>query len=254
MIAEETLTYLRPEGAKNTTQILPRRIRLSSYQTQDAVRTMNQMNWATACILKNKPCNIRPLCSSSSGNKEISCLPRALVSNQHVSVAHLLSLWKWKGGIKERRNNTIYCYVYEWLQTGFGSEIGFTDHFNTWPVSTLNYSAIANLRTLQITTAHAKFFQSLRVVRRLSSVKWTRHVKIIGSWEIYIEYKLENFRARWDHFKELDVDGRITRVLRWILNEQNRILLRIMSCDGLLWMWHSTFEFHKRRENFCLAE
>jgi hypothetical protein len=43
---------------------------------------------------------------------------------------------------------------------GFGLEIGFTDHFNTQLVITLNYSTIANFHTLQITTAHAKSFQS----------------------------------------------------------------------------------------------
>jgi hypothetical protein len=42
----------------------------------------------------------------------------------------------------------------------FGLEIGFIDHFNTRLMTTPNYSAIANLRTLQITTAHAKCFQS----------------------------------------------------------------------------------------------
>jgi hypothetical protein len=43
---------------------------------------------------------------------------------------------------------------------GFGLEIGFIDHFNTQLVTTLNYSAIADFHTLQITTAHAKLFQS----------------------------------------------------------------------------------------------
>jgi hypothetical protein len=41
---------------------------------------------------------------------------------------------------------------------GSGSHIGFIDHFNTQLVITLNYSAIADLHTLQITTAHAKSF------------------------------------------------------------------------------------------------
>jgi hypothetical protein len=35
-------------------------------------------------------------------------------------------------------------------------DIGFIDHFNTQLVITLNYSAIADLRTLQFTRAHAK--------------------------------------------------------------------------------------------------
>jgi hypothetical protein len=34
------------------------------------------------------------------------------------------------------------------------------DHFNTRPVTTLNYSAITKLHTLQITTAHGNSFQS----------------------------------------------------------------------------------------------
>jgi hypothetical protein len=47
---------------------------------------------------------------------------------------------------------------YRW---GFGLEIGFIDHFNTRLMTTLNYSAIADFHTLQITTAHAKSFQSV---------------------------------------------------------------------------------------------
>jgi hypothetical protein len=43
---------------------------------------------------------------------------------------------------------------------GFGLEIGFIDHLNTPLMNALNYSATANLRTLQINTAHAKTFQS----------------------------------------------------------------------------------------------
>jgi hypothetical protein len=43
-----------------------------------------------------------------------------------------------------------------WLSLGFG----FTDHFNIQLVTTLNYRAIADLHTSQITTAHAKSFQS----------------------------------------------------------------------------------------------
>jgi hypothetical protein len=37
---------------------------------------------------------------------------------------------------------------------------GFIDHFNTRHVTTLNFSAIVNLYTLQITTAHTKSFRS----------------------------------------------------------------------------------------------
>jgi hypothetical protein len=53
---------------------------------------------------------------------------------------------------------TVTCMSdYRW---GFGLEIGFIGHFNTRLVTTINYSAIADLHTLQITTAHAKSFQS----------------------------------------------------------------------------------------------
>jgi hypothetical protein len=41
---------------------------------------------------------------------------------------------------------------YRW---GFELEIGFIDHFNTRLMTTLNYSAIAELHTLQITTVSA---------------------------------------------------------------------------------------------------
>jgi hypothetical protein len=45
-------------------------------------------------------------------------------------------------------------------RSGFGLEIGFIDHFNIRLVTTLNYSAIADFHTSQITTTHAKSFQS----------------------------------------------------------------------------------------------
>jgi hypothetical protein len=43
---------------------------------------------------------------------------------------------------------------------GFGLEIGFIGHLNIWRMATVNYSAVADLRTLQITRAHAKYLQS----------------------------------------------------------------------------------------------
>jgi hypothetical protein len=43
---------------------------------------------------------------------------------------------------------------------GFGLEIEFTDHLNIRLVTTLYYSTITDFHTLQITTAHAKSFQS----------------------------------------------------------------------------------------------
>jgi hypothetical protein len=42
---------------------------------------------------------------------------------------------------------------------GFGLDFGFIDPFNKRLVTTFNYSSIADLHTLQITTAHAKSFQ-----------------------------------------------------------------------------------------------
>jgi hypothetical protein len=45
-------------------------------------------------------------------------------------------------------------------QWGFTLDIGFIGQFNTQLVTKLNYSAVTNPHTLQITTAHAKSFQS----------------------------------------------------------------------------------------------
>jgi hypothetical protein len=45
-----------------------------------------------------------------------------------------------------------------WLLTGFGLDIEFIDHLYTPRGTTNNYSAIAILHVLQITTAHAKLF------------------------------------------------------------------------------------------------
>jgi hypothetical protein len=47
------------------------------------------------------------------------------------------------------------------IDGGFGLDIGFTDHFNIRLVTTLNYSAIANLSTVQTTRAQSKTFQSV---------------------------------------------------------------------------------------------
>jgi ethanolamine utilization microcompartment shell protein EutS len=41
---------------------------------------------------------------------------------------------------------------------GFGSDIGFINHFNTQLVITLNDSAISDLHTLQITVTHTLMF------------------------------------------------------------------------------------------------
>jgi hypothetical protein len=45
----------------------------------------------------------------------------------------------------------------------FGLNIGFIGHFNTQLVITLNYSAITNFHTLQITGANAKSFPACYV-------------------------------------------------------------------------------------------
>jgi hypothetical protein len=52
----------------------------------------------------------------------------------------------------------IYCHAYEWLETGFGLVIGFTDYLQI--VTTSNYSAIANSHNLQFTTARTMSFHS----------------------------------------------------------------------------------------------
>jgi hypothetical protein len=49
---------------------------------------------------------------------------------------------------------------------GFGLDIGFIGRFNTPLAITLNYSAIVNFQTLQITTAHAKSFPACSVFTR----------------------------------------------------------------------------------------
>jgi hypothetical protein len=51
-----------------------------------------------------------------------------------------------------------YCHVYEWLLAGFGLNFGFTDHFNIQLVITLNYNAIGDFHTLQITRRRSKSF------------------------------------------------------------------------------------------------
>jgi hypothetical protein len=55
------------------------------------------------------------------------------------------------------RTKRKYCHIVcVWQQTGFGFMTGFIDHFTTRVGNMSNYSAIANLRTLEITRAPAK--------------------------------------------------------------------------------------------------
>jgi hypothetical protein len=53
---------------------------------------------------------------------------------------------------------------------GFELGIGFIGHLYTWLEITSNYSAITNLHTLQITTAHAKFLPACCFFTRRSLV------------------------------------------------------------------------------------
>jgi hypothetical protein len=52
--------------------------------------------------------------------------------------------------------SSIYYHVRECDCRRFCSEIGFIDHFNTRLVTAPNYSAIADLHTLQISTTRVK--------------------------------------------------------------------------------------------------
>jgi hypothetical protein len=55
----------------------------------------------------------------------------------------------------------MYCHDLGVTIDGYGLLNGFIDHLYTRLGSTSHYSAIANLHTLQITTAPAKAFSSL---------------------------------------------------------------------------------------------
>jgi hypothetical protein len=65
-------------------------------------------------------------------------------------------------------NTVRYCQVSGSIEVVFGLDIGFTDHFNIQLVITLNYSAIADLHTLQITVTHTS------VLSLLPHVSWQR--------------------------------------------------------------------------------
>jgi hypothetical protein len=64
-----------------------------------------------------------------------------------------------------------YCHVvWSDYRRGFGSNIGSIDHLYRQLGTTNNYNSIVNLRTLQITTAHAKSFPAYCVVTNRSLV------------------------------------------------------------------------------------
>jgi hypothetical protein len=68
---------------------------------------------------------------------------------------------------KNPQTNVTWGSDYRW---DLNWETRFIDHFNTWLVTTFNCSAIANLHTLQTTTANAKPSQSVTVSTRHSLV------------------------------------------------------------------------------------
>jgi hypothetical protein len=64
----------------------------------------------------------------------------------------------------EDGDSTVTCY--RDFRRGFRLETEFILHFNTQSVTMLNYSAIANFHTLEITSAHAKSFPASIVFTR----------------------------------------------------------------------------------------
>jgi hypothetical protein len=82
--------------------------------------------------------------------------------------------------------NHVYLRVYTYInivtisgcdcKRGLGWWIGFINHLYTQSGTTSNYSAIAYLHTLQITTAHAKSFFQPAVSS--TAVPWQRYLKM----------------------------------------------------------------------------
>jgi hypothetical protein len=68
--------------------------------------------------------------------------------------------------LREMRNTLPRFLGYVWLQMGYGLENGFIDYLYTPFEITSNYSAIADLHTLQITTALAKPFFSVMFLQQ----------------------------------------------------------------------------------------
>jgi hypothetical protein len=77
--------------------------------------------------------------------------------------------WKsWRktpiGRPRYRSENNIVTCRSVWLYMGYGLDIGFVDHLYTPLGSTGNYSAVANLNNLRITTAPARPFPACYVL------------------------------------------------------------------------------------------
>jgi hypothetical protein len=68
------------------------------------------------------------------------------------------------------------------FRRGFGLDIGCIDHFNTKLVITLNYNAIADLRTSQTTPARANSFPACSVFTSSYLVTATNNGYSSASW------------------------------------------------------------------------
>jgi hypothetical protein len=62
--------------------------------------------------------------------------------------------------VTEHPRSTLNLFHIGTWRSNYRRGFGFIDHFNTRLVTTFHYSAIANLHTLQITTARATSFES----------------------------------------------------------------------------------------------
>jgi hypothetical protein len=75
---------------------------------------------------------------------------------------------------------SIYRHVIEWLQTGFGLVIEFTEHLQIVTIS--NYSTITNSHTLQFPTARTKSSQSAAFQQRTLLCSWAQ---VLTGWRLF---------------------------------------------------------------------
>jgi hypothetical protein len=66
------------------------------------------------------------------------------------------------GSVRTRRDINIVTIQGAWIQTEYGLVIGFIDNLYTHPVTTINYNAIDDLHTLQITRTQSSLVLSLQ--------------------------------------------------------------------------------------------